>query len=148
MAANSCNHSSKITAASAYRLISALYLLKSVIDEFAADDDDGDVIDGDAVEEALEDIIDEYDKDDVELWLLTGEFCTDFLLLLPRNIDEKAAVIEFLVARASWPAKQIVGNFSSDFRTNMKICKFSLPLQNIPTNIKVLLDCLPIFSSN
>ena len=100
MAANSCNHSSKITAASAYRLISALYLLKSVNEAFAADDD-GDAIDGDVVEEALEDITDEYDKDDVELWLLIGEFCTDFLLLLPRNIDEKAAVIEFLVARAS-----------------------------------------------
>ena len=106
MAANSCNHSSKITAASAYRLISALYLLKSVNEAFAADDDVGDVIDGDAVEEALEDITDEYDKDDVELWLLIGEFCTDFLLLLPRNIDEKAAVIEFLVARASWPEKK------------------------------------------
>ena len=78
-----------------------LYLLKSVNEAFAADDDVGDVIDGDAVEEALEDITDEYDKDGVELWLLIGEFCTDFLLLLPRNIDEKAAVIEFLVARAS-----------------------------------------------
>ena len=124
MAANSCNHSSKITAASAYRLISALYLLKSVIEAFAADDDDGDAIDGDVVEEALEDITEEYDKDDVELWLLIGEFCTDFLLLLPRNIDEKAAVIEFLVARASWPEKKKCWKLPNDFRTNMIICKF------------------------
>ena len=47
----------------------SLYLLKSV-EAFAVADED--VIDGDAVEEALEDIIDEYDKDE-ELWL-TGEF--------------------------------------------------------------------------
>ena len=92
MAANSCSHSSRMTAANAYRRTSALNFENSYVNIVGSD-------------EVLEDV----DKDD-ELWRFSfiGEFVVDFLPLLlppPRNMEEIAAVIEFLVARASFPKK-------------------------------------------
>ena len=108
MAANSCSHSSRMTAANAYRRTSALNFENSYVNIVGSD-------------EVLEDV----DKDD-ELWRFSfiGEFVVDFLPLLlppPRNMEDIAAVIEFLVARASLPKKNkgsiLIYDLKLDFLT-------------------------------